>query len=473
MTLDDFSISPWAQIFPPRKEEQYQLLKGHIELHGQLEPIVRHHGDILDGVHRLKACIELGRDPWIEDRDDIEDPVHFVLSKSRDWRGLDDDGEIVLAFNISKSARPGRPGKSENENGANLPHSYTLQEACDMAGVKPRRLKQARRVLLDDSPAVEELRQAALEGLASFSDAAAIVSRPPEIQREAVARRRAGKETTLRAAAKRIEEEIREQLDAATRRGMLAMPIADRLSLVKSEVGKLGEHIAAGSVHAIITYPPTDERNIAAFDALSAFANHALAPDGVMAVIVNPRLLPQAVGMLPHEKVEFITELDYRCPERPSRAARPLSIAVRRWPVLLFSKNMHRLRPGPDSITEPPSDEVAGPKGPERLLEAGMALLVARLVRPGQTICDPMTLGRSGIALGALALGCRFIGASDDQRLLDRIWDRVAQSETARKETENSDGAGAGADQLTFPEWAPHPTQGDGEADAIPYAEPA
>ena len=267
--------------------------------------------------------------------------------------------------------------------------------------------------------------------MVSFSDAAAVVSQPPEIQQEAVARRRAGKERTLRAAAKRIGEEIREQADAATAKEVLSMPVTERVRLVKSEVGDLRRHVEAGTVDAILAFPPTEESHLDDFKALSNFASHALAPDGIMAVIVNPRLMLRIANVLPHENVDFITELDYRCPERPSRSTSPLPITVRRWPVLLFGKERFKLQPGPDSITEPASDEVAGPTGPERLLEAGLGLLVARLVRPGQTVCDPITLGRSGIVLGALAHGCRFIGAADRQHFIDRIWARVAASETA------------------------------------------
>ena len=470
MTLDDFPISPWAQIFPPRKEERFQLLKGHIELHGQLEPIIRHNGLIFDGVHRLRACIELGLEPWIEDREDIGDPLQFVLSRNRDWRGLEDDEKIILAFNISKFSRPGRPAKSGEENEANLPHFYTLQEACEMAGVKPRRLKQARRVLLDDGTAVEEVRQAALQGVVPFSDAAAIVGRRPEIQKEAVARRLTGKERTLRAAAERIDEEIREQTDADDARLMLSIPLSDRFSLVKSEVKTLRHDVDAGSVHAVIAYPPTDEKQLDVFPDLSAFADHALAPDGVMAVMVNSPFLLQAVDKLRHKNMQFITELDYRCPERLSRSAHPLRITIQRWPVLLFGKERFILQPGPDSITEPPSDEFAGPKSHERLLEAGMGLLVARLVRPGQTVCDPMALGRSGIALASLAHGCRFIGAAEDQRLIDRIWARVGQNEKAVQEAENA--SGDDGDKETFPEPAFQPTQGAGEVDVGPTAEP-
>ena len=50
-----------------------------------------------------------------------------------------------------------------------------------------------------------------------------------------------------------------------------------------------------------------------------------------------------------------------------------------------------------------------------------MALIVARFVRPGQVVCDPIPLDRASTALAAWQHACCFIGADKDDVNLDRI----------------------------------------------------
>ena len=82
-TLGPHKISPtgsWPRLFPRHSDETYEALKQDIKLHGQTEPIARHRGLILDGVHRLHACIDLGKKPRIVDLKDDVSPIAFVDS---------------------------------------------------------------------------------------------------------------------------------------------------------------------------------------------------------------------------------------------------------------------------------------------------------------------------------------------------------------------------------------------------------
>ena len=112
-TLGPHKISPLARLFPRHSDETYEALKRDIELHGQTEPIARHRGLILDGVHRLQACIDLGKKPRIVDLKDDVSPMAFVLSKNLHRRNLAKEERVVLAFRISEGSGPGRPSEGQ------------------------------------------------------------------------------------------------------------------------------------------------------------------------------------------------------------------------------------------------------------------------------------------------------------------------------------------------------------------------
>lgn len=57
--------SKFAQYNRDQTQEEFEALKLSIKTLGQLDPIVSYKGEILDGRHRYKACIELGIQPVI------------------------------------------------------------------------------------------------------------------------------------------------------------------------------------------------------------------------------------------------------------------------------------------------------------------------------------------------------------------------------------------------------------------------
>src|SRR5258705_914493 len=54
-----------ALVFPPMSEPEFAAFKEDIREHGHPEAIVLYEGKILDGLHRYRACLELGRDPRV------------------------------------------------------------------------------------------------------------------------------------------------------------------------------------------------------------------------------------------------------------------------------------------------------------------------------------------------------------------------------------------------------------------------
>ena len=60
----DYKVHPLADLFPDLPPDEFEKLKADIHLHGQQDPIVlNEHDMVLDGRHRLKACMQLGVEP--------------------------------------------------------------------------------------------------------------------------------------------------------------------------------------------------------------------------------------------------------------------------------------------------------------------------------------------------------------------------------------------------------------------------
>ena len=425
--LHDHHISPLARRFAPLSTEAYERFKRSIAKDGQRVPIARRDGVVYDGVHRLRACLDLGLEPrFIEIGADV-DLLRFVIAQNAHRRDNEKDDQTLTAFLFSEGSTPGRP-RSSDENEVNLTGFLTVGEAAETFGISESKLKQARKVLMRNGPAVPELRQAVLEWRIKVSDASRIVNQPAEVQRQAVERKLKGQVRTVLAGVRQIDAEMRDKADTEAGEAVLSLPIDDTLRVMCSHLEDLCPLVDAESVDLIATFPPTAREWVGRFVALAEFGLHALAPGGLMAVMVNADLLPQILNQLDARGLDWITEFDYRQPNRSVRMAHPHRAVKRRLPILLYGKPGCRLPEGSDFIEEPPRGE-SPQRSDTELLLGGMEALVRRLVRPGQLVCDPVTLGRENVALSVKRHGCRFIGAADTELLRKRLLGRLARAE--------------------------------------------
>ncbi len=361
--------------------------------------------------------------------DDNVDPVAYVSTKNNHRRDLDKDQKIIIAFRFSEESTSGRPPQ---EHDAHSPPFLTIGEAVKEFGVSRRSLEKARRVLKEGSPIVPELKQAVWDYQVRCSEAEGVINMPAEVQRRAVELKLSGHARSVTAAAKMIEDELRQEEDAEARQFNLALSLSETVTLLHSAVGDLHRQVEADSVDLILAFPPTDERNLPLFSELAGFAAHALAPGGRMALLVNAAFLPAILQRLTHDEVRWITELDYRSPGRGARLLRSHPVTVCRWPLLLYGKRKGTPLPaGVDFVSEPLEVEATGSRKQSQLLELGMKHVVERLVRPGGMVCDPLLLGRAGIAIAARQHGCHFIGASDTPKFISEVKGRLNSEEAA------------------------------------------
>lgn len=422
--IADHEISSLATIFPPLERPAFERLKRNIEEYGQLEPISRHDGLIIDGVHRLIACHELGMTPTIADLEDDLDPVEFVVSKNLMRRDLTKNQRARVAYFLSEDSQPGRPALAENQTKLS---TFSQAKAAAVAGVSVTMIKNAKRVLSSDSRAIPEIRQACVADRVNINDALKVINLPHDRQLEALNAVLNGHARNLSAAADQITDREALLADADAAASFLTRDIAETTTVWPSKVSELHQHIKPESVQVIVTFPPTEERFIPHFEDLGAFAAHALAPDGVMAVIVKAEYLPQIISRLNQPDLDFLTEFDYRHPKRTGRLGHPHQSRVKRQPILIYGKKETRIRAGDDFVEESPWD-VYQSLNASQLLGVGLLRLVSRLARPGDIVCDPVTCGRIGVAVGAWHANCTFVGAVEHEKMLGPFWARLEKA---------------------------------------------
>jgi hypothetical protein len=155
----------YAEIIPKMSEEQYAELKADIKLHGQRDPIVVLDNEIVDGVHRWKACRELKRPclavDWAGSKDDLLD---FVISRNVKRRHLTPSELAEVGFRLlpfckarakkrmSVGGQKGGKNKNKGSAPALTPSSKkvkksAIDEAAKMVGISGRTLQSFQKVV--------------------------------------------------------------------------------------------------------------------------------------------------------------------------------------------------------------------------------------------------------------------------------------------------------------------------------------
>ena len=422
-----YPISFLALAFPPLSPAQYSRLLASIIAHGLIHPIVIWRGQVIDGLHRLKACLEAGVEPRYEVLDDDADPFQYLAGVNIPHRDMTQNDKARLAYDMSQYSKPGRP-RATDENSAHV-RNLTQGEAAELVGVSKRLVSDASRVLSEDSTAVPALQEAVRERLVGCRDAAMVVDQPREVQIRGMELMAQTEVRTIKRAVERVEREIALAEEAAALADILARPPDETITLHTAAVADLHGLVTAGSVDAVISHPPLTEEALPLLSGLASFAAHALADTGVMVVVGNGLILPRMLERLKHPDLEWLAEFDLVLQGPPELSGGPHRIALHRRPLLVYGKEGFRADGLDDLIEAPPADEL--PPGLHRN-EVAIGMVVERFCKPGQTVCDPVMRDRAGTALAARRMGCIFVGASETQSSIDRIRVRLARAEDKR-----------------------------------------
>jgi hypothetical protein len=105
MTPHQYRNHPVADLFPAMSEKEFDELKKSIQQVGQLQPIVVDGDQLLDGRHRLRACIELGVEPKVIQFAELglaTTPAAWILSTNAHRRNITADQKLAIlaAFDV-------------------------------------------------------------------------------------------------------------------------------------------------------------------------------------------------------------------------------------------------------------------------------------------------------------------------------------------------------------------------------------
>jgi hypothetical protein len=98
--IGNYRVHPVASMFPPLPDDEYEDLKGSIELIGQTYPIIVQDDWLLDGRNRLRACLELEIPPKIQEYRGNEKPEFFIETVNMHRRHLDEGARAAISAQI-------------------------------------------------------------------------------------------------------------------------------------------------------------------------------------------------------------------------------------------------------------------------------------------------------------------------------------------------------------------------------------
>jgi len=178
--LGSFEIHPLAELFPPMSDEQYHALKADIAENGQHEDIMIWQGMLIDGRHRLRACLELGIQPDTAELDDSCDPYIYVITHNLHRRHLTESQRSMVAGKLA-TLKPGDVKTQRDSSGVQI-CTPSIEDAAGLLSVSRRSVASAKQVIEHGSKAIVD---AVESGEIPVSFAAKFVTEEPDKKTQA------------------------------------------------------------------------------------------------------------------------------------------------------------------------------------------------------------------------------------------------------------------------------------------------
>ena len=183
-----------ASLFPPMPKLEFDDLVEDIRRNGQVVPIVLYEDKVLDGVHRVRACAEIGIEPDVRPyRGDK--PLDFVISANLRRRHLNESQRAMVAAKLSEGSKHGGDKSKPTIVGLDV------TAASDALNVSSKSTERARKVR---DNAAESVVSAVESGTITVSDAAKVADRPEHVQEQALRKVLDGESKTVNSAANKI-----------------------------------------------------------------------------------------------------------------------------------------------------------------------------------------------------------------------------------------------------------------------------
>lgn len=406
-----------ATIFPPMGEEEFTLFVADIQQRGLLEPIWTFQGKIIDGIHRFRACRQLGIEPTYQEWDGHGSLVQFVVSRNLQRRHLTAGQRAMLALEVEQQFAK-EAEKRMHAGKAPDPKTILSQgtgKAAHQAAAAMRTsgtyVKEAKRIAAH----APELTKMVIGGTLTLPDAKQLAHLSEPQRREAIRMMATGQ-------AKKAKTAVLHLKKAAIEAQAQAAPSKPRLHLASWE-----DWLPAQSLcDLLITDPPysTDVEDIEAFaQAWLPLALSKIRPTGRAYVCIGayPRELRAYLNVQACWPVQQILVWSYRNTLGPS----PTHAYKQNWQAVLSFCGPEAPKLDCPLLTEQFSaQEINAPDGrqgeryhawqkPDELAER----LIRHATRPGDRVYDVFS-GTGTFLLAAQRLGRLGLGCDNSEEML-------------------------------------------------------
>src|SRR5258708_2326442 len=404
-----------ATMFPPMGEVEFALLVEDIQQRGLLEPLWTYRGKIVDGIHRYRACQQIGIEPAYREWDGVGSLVSFVISCNLPRRHLTSIQRAMVALEIEKhlaveakrnmalGGGDRRPGSEIFLNPATTP-IRAAEQAAAAVGTNPHYVRDAKKIVRN----APELRERMRRGEVTIAEAKMLAKLPESQRTEALQMKVEGRVKTVKGAVLRLKK-------AAAEAQAQAVPSKPRITFATFEDWLP----AQPPCDLLITDPPysTDVEDIEAFaQAWLPLALSKVRSTGRAYVCIGayPQELRAYLNVQACLPVHQVLVWSYRNTLVPS----PMHGYKQNWQAILYfcapaapPLDCHLL------IQLFTSQQIHAPDGrqgsrshawqkPDELAER----LIRHATRPGDVLYDPFcgtgTFVLAGHRLGRIALGC-------------------------------------------------------------------
>jgi hypothetical protein len=174
-----YSQHPLSSAFPAMTDNEFKELRDSIEVNGVLNPITIYEGMVIDGWHRYKAANEANVDCPETELDEWIDPKDFVLAQNKNRRHITMAQLALATTAVYQWSSVGSP----NNSALSARLNKTNDELAEISGASKRTIAQAKKVMID---AVPEVQEAVKSGKIGLSKAQAISKLPKDQQAAAI-----------------------------------------------------------------------------------------------------------------------------------------------------------------------------------------------------------------------------------------------------------------------------------------------
>lgn len=395
------------QLLPQLSEDEYQSLKADIAERGVQVPVEYDDaGNILDGHHRVRACLELGIKDWpsiVRGSMTEEQKIEHVLSLNLNRRHLTREQRRELVIKLRKQGWSLRriaerlgaslgtvAGDAEVFKNEHLGHPLTITGA-DGKQYPAAKPKTSASVFAPNN----KDRNSAIEALH------AIQKEAPELLEKF-----ASGEMTIPKAKKYLRKR---KIDYERRRlaeRAISVPASSRWSV---EVADIRNYNPGRKFDFIITDPPYPKEYLPMYDVLARRSLEWLKLGGLLVVMCGQSYLDTIYQKLSRHLVYYWTAA-YMTPEQ-STPLRHRQVNAFWKPILIYANGQYTGKIFGD-VFQSGSREKDLHEWQQSV--SGMLSIVKQICLPGQWILDPFCgSGTTGVA--ALRHGCLFHGIDIDE----------------------------------------------------------